>query len=473
MWWWCLQALARPLSFEAALDQALQANLELASQRLDNDRLHYQLVRARGGFDPRLSARVSADQSRTPSNQATDVGGPASVVTTSSTGWSAGLDQALPTGGALAVSASEQQTRTDSTNALSARFVSSQVGVSVSQPLLRGIGQGDLAVLRDAELAASTQEVVWRQQLEQMVLSVSDAYWGLVSAREQLAIADRGVQLAQEQLASTQERLAEGFAGSGEVLQVQVSLGQAERTRVDIAASVGSAEDRLARLLGMSVGEGPDLQLTDRPTVPDALPGREQLLEQAMANNAQLELARRVLEQARRDARRGKNGALPDLTFDAGASLSSGGVEPAAVREQLWANPAPSYGVGLSVGLPLIPRQALADHAIAKVGLEQAELAMQAVEQDVALLVADAARDLDRSRAALVNAEATREVAALSLAAQRELLTEGRGATRDVVDALEALRGAEAAELDARIQLQLSVLRAEQAAGLLVSLEGG
>ena len=468
MWWWLLQAWAGPLSFDAALDQAMAANLEVASQRLDNDVVRLQLQRARGGFDPRLTAGVSVDQSRTPSNQATDVGGAAAVVTSSTTGWNAGLAQALPTGGSLSASLSESQTVTDSTNALSSRFVSSRAGVNLSQPLLRGVGLGAMADLRDAQLASASQTLVWRSQVEQLVLSVSEAYWGLVSAREQLAIAERGVELAEQQLADTNERLEEGFAGSGDVLQVQVSLGQAQSTRVDALAGVGSAQDRLSRLLGLPLTEGPGLELTDRPTVPEALPTEERLLDQAMDRNARLGIARLTLEQATRDAKRGKNAALPDLSLDAGASLSAGGVEPAAVRSDLWGNPAPSYGAGLSLGLPIVPRQALADHATAKIGLEQARLAFEAAEQDVTMAVADAVRDLDRSRAALSNAEATRDFAAQSLAAQKELLGEGRGSTRDVVDALEALRSAEATELDARIGLQLAVLRAEQVAGLLV-----
>ncbi len=468
MWWLTTLVWAGPMSFDEALDQALTANVEVASQRLGNDIVRHQLHRARGGFDPRLIAGLSVDQSQTPSNQATDVGGAASVVTSSSRSWNVGLNQALPTGGSVSATTSESQTVTDSTNALSSRFVSSRVGLVLSQPLLRGVGLGEVATLRDAQLASATQELRWRQQVEQLVLAVSEAYWGLVSARERLVIAERGVELSRQQLQDTRERLHEGFSGSGDVLQVQVSLGQAERAQVDAAAGVGGAEDRLSRLLGLPLADGPAVAPTDLPAVPEAMPEKAQLLTSARERNTQIGLARLALEQAERIARRGKNGALPDLSLDAGASLSAGGVEPAAVRTDLWANPAPSYGAGLTLSLPVVPRQALADHAMARIGLEQAELAFEAAEQDLEVRVAEVVRDLDRNQAALANAQDTRSFAERSLAAQRELLGEGRGSTRDVVDGLEALRNAEASELDARIQLQLAVLRAEQVAGLLV-----
>ncbi|MEZ4320531.1 MAG: TolC family protein [Myxococcota bacterium] len=472
MFWLLIPALwARPLTFDEALDHALAENLELAQQRIGNTLVRHRLNTARAGFDPRLVAGVSADQNKTPSNAVTDVGGAQPVITSSGTSWNVGVSQALPTGGSLSAGVSEFQSNTDSANALSARFVASRANVSVSQPLLRGAGFGALADLRDAHLDLAAQEIVWQSQLEATILALSDAYWGLLSARERLAIAERGVELAEEQLAETRERLDAGFAGSGDVLQVQVLVGEASRSLVVARASVGSAEDRLARLLGMPVREGAGLELSDRPEVPTELPDRDVVLATARDRNAAFGLARIQLERARRATRRSRNGALPDVDLQANASWSAGGEDPGQVRSDLLTSPAPSYGVGVNVALPLVPRETRAAFGMAKLTLDQAELAFQAAEQDLELQVADAVRALDADAAGLQAARQTLEHAKLSLDAQRELLGEGRGSTRDVVDALESLRGAEAAELDARIALQLSVLRAEALAGTLVSVD--
>jgi outer membrane protein len=468
MWLLMFRVWARPLSVEDALDQALQNNLELAQRRLDNAVVRHRLTQARGAFDPRLLAGINVDQRKTPSNAATDVGTAQAVVTSSSTSWNVGLNQALPTGGTVNASLTEFQTTTDSTNALSSRFISRQVGVGLNQPLLRGIGIGALTQLRDAQLDQAAQELVWQSQLEATVIAVSGAYWGLVSAREQQAIAQRGVDLAQAQLAETRERLDAGFAGSGDVLQVQVLVGQAQRSLVNATADMASAEDALARLLGLPLAEAPDLQPTDVPEVPEGLPERAGVLAEAQQRNASLGIARVNLERAERAARRGKNGTLPDLGLNANASWSAGGDDPQVVRSDLFQNPAPSYGMGLTVGLPIVPRQAFATFATSSIAKEQATLAFEAAQQDLEVSVARAVRAMDRDRAGLVAAVQTLEFARLSLEAQQELLGEGRGSTRDVVDSLEALRAAEAAELNAKIALQLSVLQTEQIAGTLV-----
>lgn len=461
-------ALGAPLTLETALERALEDNLELAQQRRGNAIVRYRLQGARAGFEPRLDLNVNVNQDKTPSNQAIDGN---ALVTTEGFSWSAGLSQELPTGGSVRLSMSEFQSSTDSQNALSSRFVSDRIDVSFDQPLLRGFGQGTLAELRDAHLDLAVQEVAWRSRVEEAVLQVAGAYWGLLSARGSEAIATRGVELAEQQLADTLERKEAGFAGSGDVLQVQVSLGQARRAAVTARADVGAAEARLARLLGQDLASGVELELTDRPTIPERLPSQDVLLAEAQVNNATVALARLEMERARRTARRARNAALPSLSVSGSAGWSAGGEVPAEVRAQLFREPAPSVGAGLRLGLPVLPRDTTSALGVARLQLEQAELALEAAEQDLLLTVGDAIRDVERDRSGLDAARQTLEHAAASLVAQRELLAEGRGSTRDVVDALEALRSAEAGELDALIALQRSVLRARRVGGTLVTAE--
>lgn len=464
-------AFAADWTLQGALDRALEENLELAQQRHGNAIVRYRLTLARAAFDPRLTASASTSRSKTPSNQATDVTADGAVVTSGGASWNVGLGSSLPSGGSVSASVGEYLSTTDSANALSDTFVSTSARVGISQPLLRGFGFGNLSPLRDAHLELAAQEIRWRARVEETVLEVARAYWGVVSAREGRAIALRGVELAEQQLAETLEREEAGFAGSGDVLQVRVSLGQARRGAVDADATVGAAEQRLARLVGLPLEGGAELVLTDRPEVPDALPDREGLLAEAEAGNAVLALARVDLERSRRSARRARNEALPDLDLNASAGWSAGGTDPAAVRRSLVENPAPSAQLGISLGLPLVPRTAVARIGIAGLQLDQAELAFEAAEMDLVLAVDAALRTLRRDAGGLEAARQTLEHARASLDAQQELLDEGRGSTRDVVDALESLRSAELAELDALIALQGSLLEARRVGGTLVRAE--
>jgi len=457
------------LTLEQAVAQALQDNLELASQRHENTIAKLRLDEARAVFDPRLSASARTGGSSTPTNMVNDG---SDVVISSSDSWSTNIAASLPTGGFASVGLSEFTSQTDSANASAAQYTSDNLNISASQPLLRGAFFGQITVLRDAHLGVLEQELMWRQQVEQMTLSVGDAYWGLISARQGHELAERSVELTERQLSETEERKAAGFSGSGDVLQVQVAVGHARRELVNAVANLEAAEAGLARILGIPLQGGAELNPTDLPLVTDHTPGREAMLQSAMANNAGFLLSGVQHERSVRNVKRAKNAALPDLSVDGNAGWSAGAQNASGARSDLVDAPAPSWSVGVSVGLPLFMRDTKAQYSMAKLRKDQAGLSLKAAEQDLILEVDAAMRTVTRDRAGLVVAEQTLEHARLSLDAQRELLSEGRGSTRDVVDALESLRVAEASKLQAEIACQGSLMRALAVSGTLLETDG-
>jgi outer membrane protein TolC len=459
---------ADSLTLEQAVTRALQDNLELASQRHENAIAKLQLDEARAVFDPRLSASARTGGSSTPTNMVNDGG---DVVTSTSNAWSTNISAALPTGGMASVGLNEFTSASDSANAAAAQYTSDSLTVSASQPLLRGAFFGQLTTLRDAHLGVLEQELVWRGQVEQLTMSVSDTYWGLVAARQGHELATRSVQLAERQLTETEERKAAGFAGSGDVLQVQVAVGQARRVLVNADANLHASESALARILGMPLDQGALLQLVDMPAIPDVTPPRDKVLDSALTQNAGYLLSGLQHERSARNVKRAKNAALPDLSVDGSAGWSSGRQTASTSRSDLVAAPSPSWGVGVSVGLPLFMRDTKAQYDMAKLRKEQAELALKAAEQDLILEVDGAMRTVTRDRASLDVALQTLAHAQLSLEAQRELLSEGRGSTRDVVDALESLRAAEVSKLQAEIACQGSLMRALQVSGGLLTID--
>jgi outer membrane protein len=459
---------AQPLTLEEALSQAMQDNLELSSQRRENAIATLGLHEAQAAFDPRVGASFRTGGSATPTNDLIDGN---DVVTSTSNSWSTGVSANLPTGGSVSADLAETTFRSDSANAASAQFTTDSVGLSLSQPLLQGAFFGGISSLRDASLQVLEQELRWRAQLEELVLQVSDAYWGLVLARQGKQLAEQAVALANRQLAETEERKLEGFAGSGDVLQVQVAVGTARRDLVDADASQQAAEARLARILGLPVNSGAELEPTDLPQDLEEATDRSAMVESALARNAEFLLEGIRRERSTRDARRARNRALPNISLDGSAGWSSGAESAAESRAGLTGSASPSWGVGASVGLPLLMRDTRAQYGMAKLRQEQAEIALKAAHQDLILEVDRVRRAVTRDRASLLVAQQTLEHATLSLEAQRELLDEGRGSTRDVVDALESLRAAEADKLEAEIATQNSLMRVLRVSGTLLDDE--
>ena len=289
------------------------------------------------------------------------------------------------------------------------------------------------------------------------MVEVANAYWELIAARESSRLAVRSVEIAEAQLGETRERFDEGFAGSGDVLQLERALGVARQSRVVTEASERAAARSLARRMGLPLEPPPALDLVDRPDPPAADPDPVAALADARAANAAYRLALLDVDVSRRALADARNGALPDLSVSAAVGLSAnttGGAALAALTTQ----PERAWALGARLTVPLAWSGARGELEQARLGLAHVELDADGAEQDLVAQVQAALDAVGRDRARVGLAEATRLAAQMGLAADQELYREGRGATRDVVRSLEALEEAQVAGLAAQIDLQASLL---------------
>lgn len=470
MWWTLLlPALAGDLTLHDALVRSLGDNLDLAVDRLEQTRAGLDVQSAWSTFDPILYGGADVRGSSTPSNNILDG---AAIVRSSSWGYAAGLSQALPSGGRLSLDWAESWSRSDSAGTQQATFVFDNLSLRLSHPVLQGAGTA-LAGLQAAMRRRDDQELAWRAALEDHVLRVSEAYWALVAAEEYLLLAERGSAIAEEQLADTREREAEGFAGSGDVLQVQRARGEAEAALVSARASRDAAHDLLRRLIGAPLEGEERLTPVDRPAIPEAMPDREAALREALARNTSWLRVELAVQAAELDLRVANNGVLPQLDLTGSVGLSGGGPVAADARSQIGGATSPSWGVGVDLTLPVALRQERAELAQARLSLEQAELRRAAAEQDLRLLVDAGVRAVERDRLRWHLAESTLAAATQGLEADRLLLHDGRGSTRDVVRSMEALQEAQVARLEAGIALQASIMQLARVAGTLLDGVGG
>jgi outer membrane protein len=460
---WIAAAAAEPLHLDEALEEALAANLELRQQALALDISERSLVKARGAFDPTLNLSASTAANNSPNNDQF-VG--QEVLRTSSAAWSAGVSQLLPTGATASLTWWETSFSSNAQDVITGDTVSERLSFTVSQPLLRGVG--GMWNLNGARITYDDAEFRYRQAVEQTMIDVSDRYWRLVSASMSLDLAIRSREIAEQSVLETQERYREGFAGIGDVHQVERALGTAQQAEVFAQAEAEAAELTLRRLLGRDVLAAEPLDAVDRPLVPTDLPGFEEVLSLAREANAQWLRDRLAYDQQSLGARRTRNLALPDLRVNGGVGLSGlAGTAPES-RDLLASGDFNDWNVSATMSMPLPGRALRADLETARMQQVNADLDLEAAEQDLVLRVRAAIRQVDRDRARASLATATVRFARLALDSDQELLREGKGATRNVVMSLDSLNQATAAELVAQIDLQRSLLELKRVAGTLV-----
>lgn len=462
-WWWALVAGAEPLTLEQSLQEALTANAELQIGGLALEDSQAALLRARGGLDPQLSLGVDTAASNSPTN--TQVDGQ-DVLQTSSSGWTASVTQPTPTGGAATLSVAERAFASNSQNVVSPRTVSDQVTLSVRQPLLSGVGA--LGPIRAARLTLSDAELARRAQVEQAILDVSGGYWRLVSAIRTLALAQGSVQVAQQSLTDTRERFDEGFAGTGDVFQVERAVGTASQALVVAEAELEAADAALKRLMGRDVADPVALEPTDVPAVLAEQPDLDTVLSLARSGNADWLRQQLGQQRAALGVRQARIAALPDLSVSGAVGVSGLGESAAEARSETGSGAFNDWSVGASLSVPLPARGLRADWTQARIAQQAARIALEAAEQDLYIRAQAAVRRVQRDRLRSELAAETVRVANLALQADQELLREGKGSTRDVVVSLEARDRATAAELQALIDLQGSQLDLKRVTGSLV-----
>ncbi len=456
------------LTLADALEQALEANLEIRQDRLSLVQAEKGVKQQQGAFDPALVLGV--DAGRYTSSVMYDDGSEAPYVS-ESVGWNAGLSQALPTGGGVALT---WTTDVDFANpAGGAAGYDDQLYLSLSHPLLQGIGPRAARYgVREAVRQYDREKIAYRESVEQLALQVSDSYWQLLAARENLQLTRRSLEIAEEQFEQTTERLGEGFAATGDLLQVKRMTGVARQAVVVAEAREESASQSFNRLLGIPVvGQSP-VRLADHPSVPDADPELDRALATARQYNAgilqeAIDLA--AVEDATRVAR---NSALPSLDLGGAVGLFGSAEDAGEALSQVGRRTYPSWSVGLDFSMPIPGRQPFNELARQELQLERASLEMEAALTDLELDTREAVRDVRRDRMRVQLATETVEAARAALDADRELLRDGRGSTRDVVLSLEALDEAQISKLSAEIDLQSSMLRLQQVQGTLLGSLG-
>lgn len=125
-----------------------------------------------------------------------------------------------------------------------------QIGVSVSLPLVDGLGHEARLREQDARLREAALRAADLRQ--QVAAEVDAALLSLATSAQQARIAEERVRLAQEELAHARERFTSGVAGNVELIGAQASLLHARDAVIDARFAQSAAAVELARAVGMA-----------------------------------------------------------------------------------------------------------------------------------------------------------------------------------------------------------------------------
>lgn len=277
-------------------------------------------------FDPLVTSTSSISSAVTPINNAFTSGagttGVASIVSHQAS-FNNQYSQTFHTGTNLAVAWNNSRSSSNIANFFNPD-VSSNLQVTLSQPLLNGFGKE--LWTRNIRIANNNRKIADWAFTQQAIITITttvDDYWELVYARENVKVNERAVAVAQKLYEDNKKQLEIGSMAPLDVTRSESEL--ATDTQTLIFAQTTQLQDE--QTLKNDISKDPlapniinvEIIPTDQPSQPEVVeaPTFEEAVKEAFAKRPELQEQAYNLKNAEIDVRATKNALLPSLTASA------------------------------------------------------------------------------------------------------------------------------------------------------------
>jgi outer membrane protein TolC len=455
------------LSLDQAIEIAIQNNLDVVIERYNRSQTRLGILDALGIYDLQAQAGllyVDRSQATTSQLQASNFKQRQANFQ---------LLQPLPNGGSIAVGVEAGRSETD------VRFdqpssYSSDVTFSFSQPLLRGFGSTNF---ENSLILARTDSAISLQQFETQVTTtlqqVSEAYWDLVEAYEQLDVAEQSLNLAKDLHERNKIQVDVGTKPPLDLVQSEAAIAEREEGIIRAQAAIGNSEDTLRRLLNF-----PDGQYWNLPIKTTTAPETERLtinldesIKTALEQRPELRLQNLNVERARIQSAFLRNQAKPQLDLNIDYGLSGAGSSLGNTLDQITGIDFDGWTARLNFSYPLQNRSGRARSTIADLVEEQAEVTLDRAEAIIVTEVRQAARRVETAAKQIEAARASRQFQEKNLEAERKRYENGMSTSFQITQIQDDLTQAQSREVSAVIEYRRALTEYYRATGRLLDQE--
>jgi outer membrane protein TolC len=464
------------LNLGKAIRMALQKNFSIAAQKFDPKVSRERERSAEGRFDPAFSLSYStgedvvADKFTRDSNNGGGHFSAHSITQTDT--WSTGVSGVTVWGLGYDVSFKSQ-----AEGGTSNRFANdwtSEMAFSLKQPLLRGAGKdANLADVRVARNNVTISEWGVRNQVMNVITQVINVYNELQFAHENLEVARRSRELARQLLRDNIKRVEIGVKTPLDVTTAQAEVASREAALITATRAVKDQENFLKQLITA------DMMLLIRTRVNIAPPPSATFEPNVVAGIAAALESRPDYRQALLDIENKhitvaftKNAELPKLDLTASLNLLGVDDDFGTSAQRIFARDQSAWNVGATFSIPIGNRESRGNYNAAKLSAAQALVKLQQLEQQIIVLVDNAAGAVVTAQQLTVANREARRLARESLAAGESRLIAGTGTTFEVLQLQKLLADAETAELRATADYNKAVAQYRLQTGTTLRVHG-
>ncbi len=456
------------LTLEDAVALTLERNLSLVVERYRRSQAIYGIEEAFGIFDLNLGTVFQLNEDTRPITSILEVAD--GSVTSENAVLNLDLTKLTAWGGTANLSFDNSRFASSNRNVQPNPQFNVNLDVSYTQPLLRNFGRD---VTRNAILVAQSSSAISREtferQVEIIVQQVSDRYWLLVEALEQLKVAEESLALAKELHDMNKIQVEVGTMAPLETVRSEAGVATRNEEIIRRTADVEDSADILRRLLNLDRARYWDIEIvpvTDPITdyveidfdqaYATALEKRPDVISQRLDNQIrqlQADLAQN-LKKPRLDvtAGYGLNGVDGDINIfdpvtDEPLFSSSAGYTDAL--DQVFEADSDGWFLQATFAYPLQNRAARARSIQADLDVKQGEVEMLDLEQQVLLSVRALARAVRTAEQQIEAAKVSTKLERKNLDAEQKRYENGLSTSFEVLQIQEDLTEALSREVSA------------------------
>ena len=462
---------AEPLTYRASLEAAQQNNPTLEKTRISEAQAESSWKGARAAFDPTLdlSGQSVTSQDRGffsgfPFDSNSNSFGMDATVrgnTATGTSWSlaGGMDRNLSTFVTTFGGIEDERTQ-DS--------YGGNITASVTQQLLKGVRMSyNLQNVTQARRGWEDATLRTEKARQDILSEVARAYWAWVYAFQQQEISEDAVVVAAEALRVGELKVEWGELAPVEKTRLQAAHVQAKSSALEAANAARETRDALLLLMGRAPG-AELLPATPVGTVRDLAIDPVRAVEVAQAQNVDLILAQRALEQAELDEVNARHGMLPNLSatvatgstsqvrFADGVGEEDSGDVPSDALTDLFAEPLPFMRVSGVLTVPLGNRAARTEREVAAFNVQIRRAELEEVKRSIESQVRSQVAVLTSARQRVDLADLNQRLAEETLSAEEALSEAGRTIQKDVLEARTEVSRTRAEAVKARTDYRMA-----------------
>lgn len=455
-----------PLSIEEARASALSNNLDLKVAVLDPAIAREGLTREEARFEAAFTLQAGYQNLDSPTAS--------QLASAQSTGLSLtpGVTIPLRTGGTATIELPFTKSDTDNSFATLNPAYSSDLALSISQPLLRGAGRrAATAPIAIAAYNAQASSALTKLEVIRQLAGVDRAYWRLFASRRALEVRQQQFELASAQLDKAKRLQQAGSVPEIEVVRAEAGLSDRLESIVLAQNDLLDRQRELKRIINM-----PGLTIETRTLVQPSTPpepvaydlDRDVLISAGLAQRMEmLELELRLAADAA-SIDLEKNNALPLLTLDYTYRINGLGGSTQDSFHTLARNKFEEWELGLTAQVPLGNEQARSRVREAVLRRLQRLGTRQARELSIRQEVLAAADQLDAAWQRILASRQSVLLNARLLAGEQRQFDIGNRTSTDVLDAASTLAQAQLAEASALADYQIAQVDLAFATGTLL-----